>query len=410
MADPTDGRGEPTPAVRLLSRLLHDAARRRRRPVRNKTYFSSCPRDDRGHCKASGSAAAKAPDKDNPLGGATTSKADKTDYGHGPDRDITGAVKGRDHLSRARVVDKTTTHEGVKKELASKITPEQARDVLSYHSNMTMVGAGGGTPRNAALPPQTDPNVNMGPLERGALQKYSYLNDRVLNGHLRGKDTLKDAPYPEHFYGEMHDAMQSAFEKTPVLSKPVRVVRGMSIDDPKKLDEMIKGYQQAAAAGGEVGFAGYTSTATTGGLAQKIGLARDVDSIPKSFRGNVRMSIDAVHGIDMSPVSQLPGEKEFLLNHGSKFRVKSVKKTGDYWHVHLEQVPPARAAARNARSIPMSDDPKPAANAGGTDGPRYASLEEFYAAHPEAAGKFVDTDADHVTFEKPKSEKKPEEG
>jgi hypothetical protein len=71
----------------------------------------------------------------------------------------------------------------------------------------------------------------------------------------------------------------------------------------------------------------------------KLGLSSGVG---KSFRGNVTLKINAVHGLDMKPHSQLPTEEEFLLPHGSRFKVKAVTKKGDGYHVELDQLPPSK--------------------------------------------------------------------
>ncbi len=303
------------------------------------------------------------------------------DRGHGPDRDLTGAVK-KSLNGRQRVIDKTTTHEGVKKEHGKDLAPEENKQVLSWHDGMTQVGKNA---PNGRLPKESH-SADYDATERGALQKYSYLNDRVLNGVLRGdKSKVKESPYNENFYDEMHSALQSAFAKTPPLAKPVTVVRGMKLDEAG-LSKFMDKMKSAMSADGHVQFDGYTSTAAPGGILHKLGLGDPTSSIPEPFRGNVALKINAVHGIDMGPHSQLPGEAELLLNHASKFKVKKITKKGGTWHVELDQQHHG-AVANVVFNVDVGDsDP-----AGVDD-----SMLKFYEDHPDAAGKWVDTNADFV--------------
>lgn len=238
-----------------------------------------------------------------------------------------------------------STWEGVPKAKAKAMTREEAKAALTWHDDMTVMAGTNGP--NKALPDEARPALS--DEERGALQKYSYRNDGPLNARLRGNPEWADlppkpgtsdrrqTPYNEAFFDEMHAQMESAFAKAPVLKKPVQVVRGMQVDDPKQLEAMIGDWQGAAAAGNPVQFKGYTSTAVPGGLLSKMGLGNPV---PGPFRGNVTMKINAVHGLDMKPHSQLTGEGEFLLPHGARFKVKSIVKKKDGWHVELDQLPP----------------------------------------------------------------------
>lgn len=320
-----------------------------------------------------------------PAGNTASTPAATADHGHGAGRDASGAKTDAPAGQRYRVVDKTTTHEGVKSDHAKNLTTGEAHDALSWHDGMTQVGTNGPNPRlpDASRPPLND-------FERGALQKYTYKNDRVLNADLRGVPGAIDAsPYGPTFYAEMNKGMQSAFDKAPVMAKPITVVRGMNLDN-EKLSAFVANLEKSKSAGSPIAFAGFTSTAAPGGLAYKMGLADATASIPKSFQGNVALKINAVHGLDMSPHSQLPGEHEFLMNHDSKFTVKSVTQKNGKYTVELDQIPPkSKPAKASAPPVRVS-----AADQSNDD----AALLKLYENDAAAAGKWVDTNADFIRF------------
>jgi hypothetical protein len=238
--------------------------------------------------------------------------------------------------------DNTTTYEGVPLSHAKNISREEADSAIQRHDNMTLI-QGSNLP-NRNLPNETRPELNEH--QRGALQKYSYLNDGPLNRKLRGNEdwhhdpkTGKEVPYGEEFYNRMHEHLQSAFAQAKPMKHPVRVVRGMNFgpDREKEHAEFISKMQHAAEHGKQVGFNGYTSTTRPNGLMYHLGMQTGVR---KPFQGNVTYKIDATHGLDMQPHSQLTGEGEFLLPHGARFNVHKVEQVGGGHHIHLKQIPP----------------------------------------------------------------------
>jgi len=110
--------------------------------------------------------------------------------------------------------------------------------------------------------------------------------------------------------------------------------------DPEGIDKFIKGMEDSVSSGKPITLNGYTSTASPDGLLTKIGLGK---KLPSAFKGNVTMKINAVHGLDMKPHSQLASESEFLLDHGSQFSVNKVTKDnlGNYT-IEMDQHPPKR--------------------------------------------------------------------
>jgi hypothetical protein len=174
----------------------------------------------------------------------------------------------------------------------------------------------------------TPPNLTQG--EKVAQQVYTFGGDGPINGALR-----KGEPVPEHLQA-VHEKLESAFAKAPILKQPVSVLRGMDLP-PEHLASFLHAALASKETGEPLAMAGYTSTATGAKMAP-------------GFKGNIEVRIAAVHGLDMMPVSHFPQERELLLGNNSQFRVAKVEKTskGKYI-IHMEQVPPTEHSSKAVR-------------------------------------------------------------
>ncbi len=132
--------------------------------------------------------------------------------------------------------------------------------------------------------------------------------------------------YTREAYGEINAALRSgadprrfplhaAVEKAKPFTVPVKVKRGIEIEDEEELESMMDSFREAARDGGMVDFPGFVSTSTA-----------------SSFGGNVQFEILVRRGLDASNYSENMGE--LLLPAGSSFRVLSVKGG----RVSLEQI------------------------------------------------------------------------
>ncbi len=187
---------------------------------------------------------------------------------------------------------------------------------------------------NKAIPATARPQLTAG--EAKAAKFYTGNGYDKLNKALRTADTSGDGflsdteaanasdPKAKSLKAH-HDNLQAAFQKAAVFDKPVKVSRGIDLP-PQKLATFVEAAKQAAASGGTVTMPGYVSTATN--------KAND-------FGGNVKFEINAVHGLDMTPYSKYD-EAELLLNHASKFKVKSVTRDGGAWRIQMDQIPPTK--------------------------------------------------------------------
>jgi len=134
--------------------------------------------------------------------------------------------------------------------------------------------------------------------------------------------------------------LQSAFDKVQVFNTPVQVERHLTLD-PTALKEFIDNAQESIDTGAPIQYGSYQATST--------------GPVPTIFHGNVEMHIEAVHGLDLGPYQHHPHIKEFLLNHNSQFKVKSIVKTkdangNDKYVVTYEQLPPAGATTKKTRA------------------------------------------------------------
>jgi hypothetical protein len=167
------------------------------------------------------------------------------------------------------------------------------------------------------------PDLSFG--EKIALQAYSNEAFTVLNGALRTSDTVPPA------YAKLHDRIQSAFRKARPFRTPVVVVRGVEIKG-QPLEDLLAALARARH-GETFALKGYISTSVGKQLL---------------FPGNVEFHIQAVHGLDLVPVSLFPEERELLLNHNSRFRLTRHRKDGDKHIIECAQVPPRKRPAVTA--------------------------------------------------------------
>jgi hypothetical protein len=158
-----------------------------------------------------------------------------------------------------------------------------------------------------------------------AVQKYTGTMYRDLNRSLR--DTGKPSNPRQQ---KVHDDLQAAFKKTPVLKTPVALIRGLTLDAAGTA-AFVGGIQASLAAGTPITFNSYSSTSTNSTLNPR-------------FRNNVILHIDAIHGLDARPVSHCPQANEMILPHDAEFDVKNVyQDSSGNWHVNLGQKAPKQA-------------------------------------------------------------------
>lgn len=196
-----------------------------------------------------------------------------------------------------------------------------------------------GTPvgPNLSVPSATRPHAT--PEEAKALAQYAdvgtYYN---LNKTLRDGGALPKVGALGRLFGGkdlagVHEQMQKLFARTAVTDTPMTLKRGLDLKSPDELGQKMLNL----ANGGVVKLPGYQSTSSVQSADSKGG-----------FVGNFKFTIHAVHGIDMSPYSTFPDEKEVLLNHASEYKVGKVEKAPDgKWSVELFQLPPKKGVTTN---------------------------------------------------------------
>jgi hypothetical protein len=158
-----------------------------------------------------------------------------------------------------------------------------------------------------------------------AVQNYTGTAYRDLNKSLRDHGTA--TPRTQ----KMHQDLQAAFAKTPVLSTPVPLKRAIMLD-PAGLAALLSSLQASETAGTPVTFNGYHSCTTK-------------STTNPNWPDNVIFDIDAIHGLDVKPYSHCPQAEEVILAHDAEFTVAGVTQDpySGKWHVKLTQLPPAVA-------------------------------------------------------------------
>ncbi len=162
------------------------------------------------------------------------------------------------------------------------------------------------------------------PQEAKSLKNYTKEAYVSINKDLRaGKEPKEES--------ETYKDMKSVFEKTEPLSEPMTVYRGMNFNKDKDRDEFISKLSDAKNGGKGLNLAGYTSTTSDKNMAKNF-----MEGKPGR---DVHIEIEAKKGVDLSKYSKYPKEKEFLLDHNSKFKVSEIIKHPNGSHtVRMKQV------------------------------------------------------------------------
>lgn len=150
---------------------------------------------------------------------------------------------------------------------------------------------------------------------------YSGQFYRPINSSLRKGESLNGN------YNLIAAKISDTIQKHGKLPSPVQAYRGMHFDDPKAATKFIKQLKP----GGDLQLKGFTSTSTDPKIA----------GVFSGGKSNVQFEITVKKGIMLGSkkMSAYPNEKELLLDHNSKFKVKEVKTSGGGGHVvYLEQM------------------------------------------------------------------------
>ncbi len=265
---------------------------------------------------------------------------------------------------------------------------EKAREDMKRKDNWTMF-KGSNVP-NPSLPDETRPEFS--DTEAGALQNYTYQGDGPLHAKLRGLD-YSWSTKTEEFIEEEQKELDSAFAKTPVMKKPVRVVRGMNTSQEvaqKFMDRFQQGLDSNQPVKIDDSYASTTRPGFLSELMERMGLK---DNVKKAFRGNMKLTIDACHGIDMMPYSKFSGESELLLPRDAEFDVVSMKTKGGTVHIHLKQRPPKKGGnVESGKPLAISDADVAPMTVAMSDA-HWGLLAGYYKKHPKRLNRWLNKGA-----------------
>jgi hypothetical protein len=175
------------------------------------------------------------------------------------------------------------------------------------------------------------PDGARGYLATSTPEELKALHDYTGGAARRVNAGIREGGAPPASLQPMHAQLQSLFAKNPDLPEPVTVLRGLNLP-PDQAEELIAALSAHAEEGTAWTHTGYASTST--------------DPATEDY-GNVTLVIRATNGVDTTPVTRGdPTEREFLLNHNSRFTVEDVEETepGKY-RVTMAQQRPRRLAA-----------------------------------------------------------------
>jgi hypothetical protein len=175
------------------------------------------------------------------------------------------------------------------------------------------------TTPNRGLPDQARPTLHEH--EARAIKGYT-IYAKELNASLRSGDKLSEMD------SKIHEGLTSAFGRAKDFKEPVSVYRGMRLPASDQ-GAFVKRITEAHAKGEEITIPGYMSTSTSQKEAKAFATAYN-------FPTRVVLEVKAKRGLDLQSFSYVPEQKEFLLDHNSKFTVGSVKKRGELTYVTLE--------------------------------------------------------------------------
>jgi hypothetical protein len=175
------------------------------------------------------------------------------------------------------------------------------------------------TTPNRGLPDQARPTLHEH--EARAIKGYT-IYAKELNASLRSGDKLSEMD------SKIHEGLTSAFGRAKDFKEPVNVYRGMRLPASDQ-GAFIKRITEAHAKGEEITIPGYMSTSTSQKEAKAFATAYN-------FPTRVVLEVKAKRGLDLQSFSYVPEQKEFLLDHNSRFTVGSVKKRGELTYVTLE--------------------------------------------------------------------------
>ncbi|HEY1191543.1 MAG TPA: ADP-ribosyltransferase [Gemmata sp.] len=180
---------------------------------------------------------------------------------------------------------------------------------------------------NPKLPDHTRPSCPDVAIAK-FVNNYTWGYDAPMNAALRNTGLPPPGDYGGNNYGKpaksgpaMFAAIRGQFAKARAFGPPpITVGRGITVSG-QKAGEMLAEAQAALASGGTVRLGGFVSTSTG-----------------NAFPGNVKYTIEAIHGLDVRAYSHFPNESELLLNHGCEYKVLKAERIGSTVHLHFQQV------------------------------------------------------------------------
>ncbi len=213
--------------------------------------------------------------------------------------------------------------------------------------------------------------------EKSSVKSYCWQAYRSLNEGLRGDQKLDERNT------SIDSAMRSSLNKVKIFSKPIEVLRGVTLD-PKAQTDLVNRLEQARSSGGTIEMKGWMSTTMN-------------DTLSEDSSDNVVMHIQAVHGLDASGISPMD-ENELTLPSESHFAPVNTSRIGGKLHIFLRQLPPPPPDLSQPRKPPVPKPQKPSSF--------LSKLRKWIPFSNDLdlkrSDKFVDDSVDHWVWHTPK--------
>lgn len=142
-----------------------------------------------------------------------------------------------------------------------------------------------------------------------------YTASAWINDELRGLPLRPEATrfFTEARRNEVRHNLTSAFKKAKEMPSPILVHRGKGFDSAEEMEKFLTNVKEAYSTGREIVEKGYMSTSTDKGSTT-------------GYKGEhgVSVEVEVIRGLDLKHYGA-GGVGEFLLDHGSRFKVKSIR-------------------------------------------------------------------------------------
>jgi len=199
--------------------------------------------------------------------------------------------------------------------------PKVGKDAVVRGTGGVVTHLGDDVPRTDTLHPANEglpvhlrePAKSLPAGQRRAVEGYTAENYKEINANLRdGRDISPQM-------AAARDDVRAAIQAQQPFPEPVLAWRGLRVEDPKAAADLTNRLRDLLLTGQPLTMRGVVSTTLDPSIAT-------TGSFGADQAGGFTFEIRARKGLYVDEVSANEGERELLLDHGSKFRVVAIKE------------------------------------------------------------------------------------